>query len=124
MSASESNKNEAPAGALFPVAAVTDNGAALGSLGEYITDAWQRFILSLDTLRERGNTCFEHAAKIAPNVLSFQVELVRDGRTLERPVNYVLVRVVAPSGVVLDPAKPPIIVFDPRAGATDQASAA
>lgn len=116
MSASEPNKIKASACAMFPAIPVTDIGALMGPLGEYMIDAWQRFILSLDTLRERGDTYFEHGAKVAPNVLSFQVELVRDGRTLERPVNYVLARVVTPSGVVLDPAKPPIIVFDPRAG--------
>jgi hypothetical protein len=116
MSASEPNKIKASAGAMFPAIPVTDIGALMGPLGEYMIDAWQRFILSLDTLRERGDTFFEHGAKVAPNVLSFQVELVRDGRTLERPVNYVLARVVTPSGIVLDPAKPPIIVFDPRAG--------
>ena len=31
-----------------------------------------------------------------------QVELVIDGRTLERPVNYALVRVVPPKGVEID----------------------
>ena len=116
MSASNPNKAKASIGAPFPFTSVTDTPAVMGPFGEYVIDAWQRFILSLDTLRERGNTYFEHGARVAPNVLSFQVELVRDGRTLERPVNYVLARVVAPSGVMLDPAKPPIIVFDPRAG--------
>ena len=83
---------------------------------EYWIDAWQRSILTLDTLRERGNTYFEQAAKEAPNVLGFAVELVRDGRTLPQPVNYVLVRVVPPEGTVIDPVKPPFVVVDPRAG--------
>ena len=82
----------------------------------YWLDAWQRSILFLDVLRERGNTYLEHSAKEVPHVLSFQAELVRDGRTLERPVNYALVRIVPPPGTQLDPAKAPIIVVDPRAG--------
>ena len=45
-------------------------------------------------LRQRGNTYLEQSAKNAPNVLSFPFELVRDGRTLPRPVNYMLVRIV------------------------------
>jgi hypothetical protein len=32
----------------------------------------------------------------APNVLSFEAELVLDGRSLPRPVNYGLVRIVPP----------------------------
>ena len=83
---------------------------------EYWVDAWQRSILTLDVLRQRGNNCIEHNARKAPNVLSFEVELVLDGRSLPRPVNYALVRIVPPKGVSIDPSKRPFIVFDPRAG--------
>ena len=48
--------------------------------------------------------------------LTFQAELVLDGRTFERPVNYALVRIIPPQGVKVDSAKRPFIVFDPRAG--------
>jgi pimeloyl-ACP methyl ester carboxylesterase len=82
----------------------------------YWLDAWQRSILFLDVLRERGNIYLEHSAKEVPHVLHFQAELVRDGRTLERPVNYALVRIIPPAGTKLDPSKAPIIVVDPRAG--------
>jgi len=88
----------------------------LAPMQEYCIDTWQRSILFLDILRERGNNYREHEAQIAPNVLSFKVELVRDGRTLPRPVNYALVRIVPPEGVKIDPAKRPFIVVDPRAG--------
>ena len=81
---------------------------ALGSLQEYWLDAWQRSILSLDVLRERGNIYPEHNAQGGPNVLRFQAELMRDGRKLERPVNYALVRIVPPAGTSIDPAKAPI----------------
>ena len=88
----------------------------LNFIQEYWVDAWQRSILTLDVLRERGNICLEHNAQNAPNVLSFAFEPVRDGRTLPRPVNYVLVRILPPADRPVDPAKPPFIVVDPRAG--------
>ena len=82
----------------------------------YAVDAWQRGILFLDVLRQRGNQYHEHMAQRAPNVLRYDAELVMDGRKLERPVNYGLVRVLPPEGVEIDPLKRPFIVFDPRAG--------
>ena len=88
----------------------------LNFIQEYWLDAWQRSILTLDVLRQRGNTYLEQSAKNAPNVLSFPFELVGDGRSLPRPVNYMLVRILPPEGVTLDPAKPPFVVVDPRAG--------
>src|SRR6201992_3940705 len=83
---------------------------------DYWIDAWQRSILLLDLLRQRGNNSIEHNARKAPNVLSFDAELVLDGRTLPRPVNYALVRIVPPEGTAIDPRNRPFIVFDPRAG--------
>ena len=83
---------------------------------EYWLDAWQRSVLFLDILRERGNTYQDQIAKEVPHVLSFPTELVRDGRTLDRPVNYALVRIVPSAGTQVDPTKAPIIVVDPRAG--------
>jgi pimeloyl-ACP methyl ester carboxylesterase len=86
------------------------------SVQDYWLDAWQRSVLMLDVLRERGNMFLEQSQKNAPNVLTFKAELVADGRVLPRPVNYVLVRITPPEGTKIDPAKPPIIVVDPRAG--------
>jgi Protein of unknown function (DUF3141) len=85
-------------------------------VGEYWLDAWQRSVLFLDTLRQRGNIYNEHNAKEISHVLHFESELVLDGPTLERPVNYGLVRIVPRSGTQVDPSKTPIIVIDPRAG--------
>ena len=90
--------------------------ARANDLLDYWVDAWQRSILLLDVLRQRGNNCLEHNARTAPNVLSFDVELVLDGRSLPRPVNYGLVRIIPPQGTAIDPNKRPFIVFDPRAG--------
>ena len=83
---------------------------------DYWRDAWERSVLLLDVLRQRGNAYLERAAATAPHVLSFAAEVVVDGRKLERPVNYALVRIVPPEGTTIDPAKRPFIVFDPRAG--------
>ncbi len=89
---------------------------AWGPLGEYMVDATQRTILFWDVLRRRSNQYYEQKAKAAPNVLTFGAELVLDGSTFERPVNYGLVRVLPPEGVVTDPKKRPFVVVDPRAG--------
>jgi len=67
-------------------------------------------------LRERGNQYREHMAENAPHVLDYKVELVVDGRKLERPVNYALVRVIPPDGVDINPKLRPFVVVDPRAG--------
>src|SRR5712691_2498859 len=83
---------------------------------DYMIDAAQRSVLFLDVMRRRGNQYREHLAETAPNVLDYEVELVVDGRTLDRPVNYCLVMVVPPPGVALDPTRRPFVIVDPRAG--------
>jgi pimeloyl-ACP methyl ester carboxylesterase len=83
---------------------------------EYLTDAWQRAALFFDVLRQRGDNFLTEKAEIGPNVLDFEFELILDGRTLERPVNYGLVRIIPPEGVEIEPRKRPFIVVDPRAG--------
>src|SRR6516165_8222033 len=83
---------------------------------EYMADAAQRTVLFWDVMRQRGNQYREHLAETVPHVLEYEVELVLDGRTLERPVNYGLVRIVPPAGVTVDPRRRPFVVVDPRAG--------
>ncbi|HEY6816233.1 MAG TPA: DUF3141 domain-containing protein [Croceibacterium sp.] len=85
-------------------------------VGEYAADAWRRSILFLDVLRQRGNIYQEQKAKQVPHVLEFEADLVLDGRTLPRPVNYGLVRIRPPEGVATDDSKRPFVVVDPRAG--------
>jgi len=89
---------------------------SFNDVAAYLNDAAQRSILLLDVMRRRGNAYREHAAETAPHVLDFQCELMVDGRTLARPVNYALVRIVAPEGVEIDPRARPFVVVDPRAG--------
>ncbi len=83
---------------------------------DYAIDATQRTFLFWDVMRQRGNQYREHMAETAPNVLDYKVELVADGRTLDRPVNYVLVRVIPPAGTEINAKLRPFIVVDPRAG--------
>ncbi|MGU7781135.1 DUF3141 domain-containing protein [Burkholderia sp. PU8-34] len=84
---------------------------------EYGIDAWQRSVLFLDVLRERGNIYLEHAMSGKPPVLAFEYEVVADGRELPHPANYALARIVPPAGSPeTDPKKRPFIVIDPRAG--------
>jgi pimeloyl-ACP methyl ester carboxylesterase len=83
---------------------------------DYLVDAGQRSALFLDVMRQRGIQYREHLAETAPHVLNYGVELLIDGRTLPRPVNYALVRISAPAGVEIDLTQRPFVVVDPRAG--------
>jgi pimeloyl-ACP methyl ester carboxylesterase len=82
----------------------------------YSVDAAQRAVLTLDTLRERGNTDIAHEAAGTPPVLDYEVEEIVDGRQLPRPVNYRLLRIVQPEGLVVHDWKRPYMIIDPRAG--------
>jgi hypothetical protein len=55
-----SNQDERRDASLFPFAAAQ----------EYWLDAWQRGILFMDVLRQRGNNYFDHNARKAPHVLT------------------------------------------------------
>ena len=92
-----------------PSSAVIDHGkSSLGLLApafEYAVDAAQRSILFWDVMRQRGNQYREHLAEAVPHVLNYEAEFVIDGRTLERPVNYCLVRIIPPAGVEIDPTR-------------------
>src|SRR5574341_245144 len=89
----------------------------VSSATAYLVDAWQRAILTLDVLRERGNEYLEHEKSGSPPVLVFDHEVVVDGRTLAKPANYALVRIKPPKDYpATDPAKRPFVVIDPRAG--------
>src|SRR5579871_2323508 len=83
---------------------------------EYMVDARQRSVLFLDILRKRGDQYRDHVAQTAPHVLSYAAELIIDGRKLEHPVNYVLVRIIPPKGVEIDRKRRPFVIVDPRAG--------
>ncbi len=101
---------------MVPAGMMTHPLQAWGPLGEYMTDAMQRTVLFWDVLRQRSEQYFAQKAKAVPHVLSFDAELVLDGRTFDKPVNYLLVRVKSPQGMATDPLKRPFVVVDPRAG--------
>ncbi|WP_409363041.1 DUF3141 domain-containing protein [Bradyrhizobium lablabi] len=88
----------------------------VASAVEYMTDAGQRSVLFLDILRQRGDQYREHVAKTAPHVLNYAAELIMDGRKLDDPVNYALVRIIPPKGIEIDLKRRPFVVVDPRAG--------
>jgi len=84
---------------------------------EYSVDAWQRYVLTLDVLRERGNQYLEHSRSGKPPVLAFEYDVVMDARDLPKPANYALVRIRPDAGQpASDPKKRPFVVIDPRAG--------
>jgi pimeloyl-ACP methyl ester carboxylesterase len=89
---------------------------AFGPAIDYAIDAAQRTVLFWDVMRQRCNQYREHLAETVPNVLSYEAELIIDGRTLKRPVNYGLVRIVPPKGVTIDLQRRPFVIVDPRAG--------
>jgi pimeloyl-ACP methyl ester carboxylesterase len=69
------------------VTSATPFGTGFGPVADYWIDAFQRSVLFLDVLRQRGNIAEAHNARVAPNVLHYQAA-----------------------------AKRPFIVVDPRAG--------
>ncbi len=83
---------------------------------DFMIDSAQRTVLFWDVMRQRGNQYREHLAETAPHVLDYDVELILDGRTFERPVNYALVKVIPPDGIELRPTSRPFVIVDPRAG--------
>jgi len=94
----------------------TVSGNPIQDWGSYVTDFAQRSVLFWDTMRERGNNYIEHEKAGKPPLLAFQWEIIADGRTFERPVNYALTRIIPPAGYQIDETKRPFIIVDPRAG--------
>ena len=106
----------------------------LEDAGEYWNDAFQKSVLYADIMRKRGNNYIEHVKAGMPPVLVFKYEIVVDGRKLDRPVNYALVRIIdrrAKKSAALkqksdrrkqklargrSPKIRPIVIIDPRAG--------
>ena len=86
------------------------------SMYRYSVDFAQRSVLFWDTLRQRGNNFMEHTRQGLPPVLTFQYDMISDGRKFERPVNYALVAIKPPAGVTVDPKRRPYVIIDPRAG--------
>ncbi len=102
--------------ALSGIAPKPSSGNLMMSWPDYMVDAFQRSVLFLDLLRQRGNEQIAMESRPMATVLRFGHDVVMDGRSLRRPMNYALWRIVPPAGVVTDPRKRPVVVVDPRAG--------
>jgi len=92
------------------------NTGLLKEAFEYWQDSVQRSILYSDIIRKRGNVYLEHLRAGQPPVLTFDYEIILDGRAMDRPTNYKLARILPPEGVTIDPDLRPVIIIDPRAG--------
>ena len=103
-----------PAAVTNPLA--TSATALTTGLPEYLVDAFQRSVLFLELLRERGNEQLEITSQPLATVLRFDHEILMSGRALPRPINYSLSRIIPPAGTIIDPHKRPVVVVDPRAG--------
>ncbi|HEX5864932.1 MAG TPA: DUF3141 domain-containing protein, partial [Casimicrobiaceae bacterium] len=112
--------NERAQQARGQVAELTTNPTLLSQLwadgARYGVDFAQRSILFWDMLRQRGNNFVEHERKGLPPVLRFDYEIVMDGRSFKRPVNYALLRIIPPKGVTVDAKRRPYVIIDPRGG--------
>lgn len=73
-------------------------------------------MLVTDALRQRGDHFVEHEEGSDRTVLAWDHEVVIDGSTLPRPVNYSLVRILPPAGVTVRQDGRPYMIIDPRAG--------
>lgn len=82
----------------------------------YFIDGAQRGILTLDVLRRRSALDRAHEEAGTPPVLSYDSELIVDGSSLPRPVNYKLLRIVPPENTAVLEWKRPYMIIDPRAG--------
>jgi len=89
---------------------------SIPALSDYIIDAFQRYILFLDVLRQRGNEQEAITSRPMSTVLSFDHDIIMSGRSLDRPINYSLAKIVPPAGTTIKLNNPPVIVVDPRAG--------
>jgi hypothetical protein len=100
----------------FPNPFAAAPGNIVTAWPEYMVDAFQRGVLFLDLLRERGNEEIEITSRPMATVLRFDHEVLMSGRSLPRPINYALSRIVPLPGIATDPRKRPVVVIDPRAG--------
>jgi pimeloyl-ACP methyl ester carboxylesterase len=91
-------------------------GEMFEQLLDYWVDAGQRLVLTIDVLRERANNDLAHEAAGTPPILIYDNETIVDGRTLKRPVNYMLLKILPPKGQEVLAWKRPYMIIDPRAG--------
>ncbi|WP_035277665.1 DUF3141 domain-containing protein [Desulforegula conservatrix] len=119
-----------------PFINISGSPGIAGDAYEYCVDTMQRSLIFMDVMRKRGNTYLEHLKQGQPPVLTFDYEMIMDGRELETPVNYSLVKIIDKRSPEHDVIKikdrrhgvtrrqisaisskaRPIVIIDPRAG--------
>jgi len=106
-----------------PATGRADVASAISPLADvlnYQRDLWERWMLFIDTLRQRADDLLAHDRAGKPPLLDFDYELILDARRFERQANYALLRITRVGDDCiedcLDPSKPPAIIVDPRAG--------
>lgn len=98
------------------LATLQAQGTLMTAWSEYLRDASERGVLAMDTLRKRGDIFLSHEEAGCPPVLIYDYEMVMDGRHLPDPSNYMLLRILPPSGITINDTRRPYIIIDPRAG--------
>ena len=83
---------------------------------EYSKDFMRRLILTTDIMRQRADSDAVHEQADCPPVLTYDSKVVVDGRMLQHPVNYLLLKITPPEGVEIKEWKRPYMIIDPRAG--------
>jgi len=101
---------------LQAVADLALRGGLDKAANDYLRDASQRFWMTLDVLRQRGDNDAAHEAAGTPPVLIYDYDVALDGKDMPRPSNYVLLKIVPPAGVETHDWKRPYMIIDPRAG--------
>lgn len=106
--------------ALEATAAKLAPGSAPGTIAAYQRDVSERSILFWDALRQRAENMLAHERAGLPPLLDFKYATVLDARRFAQPANYALLRITEVGELCwddcIDPAKPPVIIVDPRAG--------
>ncbi len=114
------HRSDAVASSLPQMLAQTARSAPLPEIWAYFLDLAERSVLFLDTLRQRADDMIAHERQGKPPLLDFDYELILDARRFEVPANYALLRITRMGEICLedcfDPAKPPVMILDPRAG--------
>lgn len=85
----------------------------------YINDRSERAVLTLEALRESGDTFIDSETHGHKPVLEFDSDLVIDGHDLKDPVNYVLLRIKGKNATRIKDTEittSPVVIIDPRAG--------
>ncbi|MET1414503.1 DUF3141 domain-containing protein [Roseibium sp. HPY-6] len=105
--------------AIEDLAKAQGNGLLYNAFESYWKDAAQRVVLTMDTLRQRGDIFIEHEEAGCPPVLIYDYEVVVDGADLPHPCCYMLLKIIQPKDSPHREPKPwkrPYIIIDPRAG--------